>query len=354
MVSSNLEQYTVSDFVQWYDEKRLILNPHFQRNRVWTPAAKTYLIDTILLQLPIPKIFLRSKIDLKTKKSVREVVDGQQRLSAILEFASDDGFTLSTRSKTFSGYSYKTLPDEMKQSFLSYSMAVDNLINASDDDVLSIFARLNSYGVKLNGAEKRHADFQGEFKYDVISLTEGAQKLWDDFSIFTITQRARMADYALVAECLGFLLEGVTDGGEARVNRLYKKYDLKIPAKDAVDAQFKTTVDILTGPLATALKGAITRPAHFLMLFAAVAHSVKAIPQGQLSPEHYGPSAPIDMSKINDIRQSLAVLSNAITDGDPPPELEAFATASSSSTQRISSRRIRFPYYSRALQGEFA
>lgn len=354
MVSSNLEQYTIADFVQWYEEKRLVLNPYFQRNRVWTPAAKSYLIDTILLGLPIPKIFLRTKIDLKTKKTIREVVDGQQRLSAIIDFAADNGFTISSRSKEFVGLTYKTLPDELKQKFLGYGLAVDNLINASDADVLSIFARLNSYGVKLNAAEKRHAEYQGEFKFDVIELTERANSLWDEFEIFTIRQRARMADFALVAECLGFLIEGVTDGGEARVNKLYKNYDLKIPNKDAVDQHFKDTVALLTGPLGGALEGAVTRPAHFLMLFAATAHTIKALPKGQLTDATYLQSKPIDLANINAIEQSVAVLSNAIEDDDSAPELKEFVHASSSSTQRIASRRVRFPYYLRALAGGFA
>lgn len=354
MVSSNLEQYTIADFIQWFEEKRLVLNPYFQRNRVWTPTVKSYLIDTILLDLPIPKIFLRTKIDLKTKKTIREVVDGQQRLSAIIDFASDSGFTLSSRSKEFAGLSYKTLPDDLKQKFLSYGLAVDNLINASDADVLSIFARLNSYGVKLNGAEKRHAEYQGEFKFDVIELTEGANALWDKFEIFTIRQRARMADYALVAECIGFLIEGVSDGGEARINRLYKNYDIKIPNKDAVDQHFKDTVALLTGPLAGVLEGAVTRPPHFLMLFAAVAHTIKTLPKGQLPDEAFAASTPIDLTKISAIEQSVALLSNAIEDDDSPPEFEDFVSASSSSTQRIASRRVRFPYYVRALHGEFA
>ena len=53
------------------------------------PAARVYLIDTILRGLPVPKIYLRTRIDVERQVSVREVVDGQQRLKAILDFAAD-------------------------------------------------------------------------------------------------------------------------------------------------------------------------------------------------------------------------------------------------------------------------
>src|SRR4051812_21042272 len=51
--------YTVSDFVTWYKEGSLILNPDFQRRSVWKPGAKSFLIDTIMRGLPIPIILIR-------------------------------------------------------------------------------------------------------------------------------------------------------------------------------------------------------------------------------------------------------------------------------------------------------
>jgi len=64
---SILEQYPISDFAEWNQKKTLILNPHFQRRNIWTPAARSYLIDTILRRMPVPKIYLRTKIQPKNK-----------------------------------------------------------------------------------------------------------------------------------------------------------------------------------------------------------------------------------------------------------------------------------------------
>ena len=114
-MASILEQYRIADFLEWHREKKLKLNPDFQRGSVWTPAARTFLIDTILRGFPIPKIYLRTAVDTDTKQSYREVVDGQQRLRAIIDFANDK-FALSKRAGEFSGLRYSTLESD-RQAF---------------------------------------------------------------------------------------------------------------------------------------------------------------------------------------------------------------------------------------------
>ena len=51
--------FKVADFVSWQKSKALELSPRFQRRSVWKPGAKSYLIDTILRDFPVPIIFLR-------------------------------------------------------------------------------------------------------------------------------------------------------------------------------------------------------------------------------------------------------------------------------------------------------
>jgi hypothetical protein len=64
---------------------------------LWTADARSYLIDTILLGFSTPKIYLRTKIDIKTQIVVRDVVDGRLRLRLILDFA-DNNLELSRHS----------------------------------------------------------------------------------------------------------------------------------------------------------------------------------------------------------------------------------------------------------------
>ena len=207
MVNSVLEQYTIADLFEWSQNHTLVVNPDFQRRDVWTANAKVFLIDTILQKLPIPKVYLRQKVDLQTKRSFREVVDGQQRLRAIFEFAADR-LVLTKRAPEFVGLTYTTMNPELQETFLSYPVAVEQLINASDDDVLEVFSRLNSYTLPLNDQEKRHAKYMGEFKWTVHEYARRWSVLWDRFGVVSTRNRVRMADDELMAQMFGVIIDG--------------------------------------------------------------------------------------------------------------------------------------------------
>lgn len=312
------------------------------------------LIDTILRQLPIPKVYMRTRIDLDTQASYREVVDGQQRLRAIIDFA-DDKLSLGKRAKEFAGAKYSTLAQELQERFLAYQIGTEQLINASDDDVLEIFSRLNSYTLPLDAAELRHAEFQGEFKWAVHEASSRWTTLWENFQIVAPRQRLRMADDALMAEMFGVLLEGIKDGGYLNIKRLYRRYDIDIPdfpQRDNTDARLDRVLDTITSGLGDVLreKGPLSRAPHFLMLFAGVAHATGGIPLGDLTPEELPDRHPDVLSDLQVALLNLEWLSKLIErDENIPRGWEQFWKASQSSTQRIASRRIRFPIFYRAL-----
>jgi hypothetical protein len=134
--------YSVNDFVEWEKTKLLTLNPRFQRRQVWSDKAKRYLIDTIYKGKPMPKVFIRQKLNVSTKKTLREVVDGQQRLRTILSYV-NDGFAITRRQHPEYGRKlFSELPEEAQQQVLDYEIAVDLLTNMPDSEVLDIFSRL--------------------------------------------------------------------------------------------------------------------------------------------------------------------------------------------------------------------
>ena len=343
-----LEQFRVSDFLEWHSEKKLELNPEFQRGSVWTPTARSYLIDTILRRLPIPKIYLRTKVDTASQKSIREVVDGQQRLRAIIDFANDK-FALSKRAEEFSGLKYSTLSSEYQEIFLSYAIAVDQLLNATDDDVLEVFARLNSYNVTLNHPELRHAKYQGEFKWAIHRVARRWAVLWDKYQVVSVRQRVRMLDDSFIAECFGVILEGINDGGQPKIDALYKEYDPKFQQDDPSIGKVEDVLGYIVTNIANELAGTpIMSAPHFLMLFAAVAHARYGIPTGKMG-DRMPDANPQALSDIQSARSNLQLLASILDSEHMVPGYEEFWNVSRVSTQRISSRRIRFPVFYRAL-----
>ena len=77
--------HPIADLKDWHNDHKIIIQPDYQRRLVWNQSAKIMLIDTILKNIPMPKIFLSKEIN-KTQSTVRKVIDGQQRINAILEF----------------------------------------------------------------------------------------------------------------------------------------------------------------------------------------------------------------------------------------------------------------------------
>jgi len=304
------------------------------------------LIDTILRELPMPKVYFRTSVDLVSKKSIREVVDGQQRLRAIIEFANDK-FSLSKVAKEFQGKKYSTLDAELQGKFLSYPIAVGQLLNASDSEVFEVFARLNSYNVQLNDAEKRHAKFQGDFKWAIHESSLKWNKLWDDYKIISIRDRVRMLSDSLMAEMYGIVLDGVTDGGQAKIDKIYTHHDKSFDG--SAQSKVDRALEYFTANFADDLRGTpVCSGPHFLMLFAAIAHALFGIPKGELDSL---PDRPDNL--LNDLhasRNNLAQINSVIGSDEPVPGYEGFWTASKSSTQRIASRKMRFPLFFDALR----
>lgn len=341
MTGSQLLTLQVSDLVNWYRNGELTINEDFQRRAVWNNAAKTYLIDTLLRGLPIPKIYIRTKVDPVTQRSVREVVDGQQRIRALVEFANNE-LRLTGRSADFKGMRYSTISEDYQQRLLGYLVSVEQLLNANDDDVLEVFARLNSYTVVLNDAEKRHAEFQTEFKWAVRETAQAWHKYFDESGIVSLRQRFRMLDDEFVAEMYRVRVEGVCDGGAPKLKAFYK--DMTDDVFDAnaakvLRAAISVTLKFLRDSVGDAIRDELAKPHHVLMMFAAYNHHRFGIPKGDLSkkPRRRLLAAP------SVIRERLAELLDAMQSDDPPEEFVPFVLqARKTSPQRIASREIRF------------
>ncbi|HEX9770571.1 MAG TPA: DUF262 domain-containing protein, partial [Kiloniellales bacterium] len=69
------------------DRRDLVVNKEYQRgSRLWPPGPRSYFIDTILENFPFPKMYFYEYLDGESRKTRREIVDGQQRVMAIVDF----------------------------------------------------------------------------------------------------------------------------------------------------------------------------------------------------------------------------------------------------------------------------
>jgi len=235
-------QYLINDFRAWHERRELILSPKFQRRKVWSKKAKSYLIDTILRGLPIPPVFIREKIDIDTSKTIREVIDGQQRLRTILDFL-NDGFKVSKiHNEEFGDRYFSELPDEIREKILKYSIVSNVVLSPEDKIVLEIFARLNSYTVILNNTERWNAKYFGVFKQTVHQLAYDFNTFWVESKILTEYKIARMYDVELTTELVIASLDGIQEKKAKIIESYYKKYDDDFPLKKQVEESFRKTI----------------------------------------------------------------------------------------------------------------
>lgn len=166
------EKRSITDLINLYNKKRLLINPSYQRYYRWKVQQKSKLIESIMLGYPIPPIFMFRNKDKRIQTF--EVIDGLQRLATILEFTGhlkeeminkDEIFTKLTKTEEFNleGLTW----EDFEKNGLDFAIDasslliiyVDNPKSESEDLELKyeIFRRLNSSSTKLSDQEVRNS-----------------------------------------------------------------------------------------------------------------------------------------------------------------------------------------------------
>ena len=346
------QTYTISDVIEWHNKDQLVLSPEFQRGSVWTTTAKVFLIDTILNELPLPQVYFRTKIDPLSQTTIREVVDGQQRLRAILEFASGK-LRLTSKAQRFKGRYYQDLELADQESFLAYKIPVVQLLNATNADVLEVFARLNSYSVKVTPAELRHAEYSEPVKWAIYDASRDWSLLWSEFGVVSVRDSVRLKNTSVMAELFMILDHGFNDGGEASINRYYrsrKRCDEMyfVPLRERIDQLLE---EIISETASGFSETTFYDTPNFLSLFASVAflHGLSSGGRASEGVENYRGKG-VDWDKA---LETLARVAQAFeidqAENDRASPYVTFVSASKSSTHRVSSRKPRMQTIVRAI-----
>ena len=223
--------YSIAEIIGMLERNELHINRDYQRGaRLWPSGARSYFIETILEKFPFPKIYFYEVYDRIQGQPLRELVDGQQRIFTIQDFRKDL-FALSGETK-FKGLRFSDLDDEQTADFMSYTVSVDVIRNATRAEILQMFRRMNAYTLPLNAAEKRHSTFQGNFKWYVNDISKELSEFFSNFGVFTDRQVIRMADAELISEIVLSMENGIISTKPTDLSSLYKKYDNRFPDCD--------------------------------------------------------------------------------------------------------------------------
>lgn len=258
--------YTINDFLEWNDKKQLILSPKFQRRSVWKDVAKSFLIDSLLRDKPLPKIFIRQITDIKVRKTIREVVDGQQRLRTIIDYVNDAFKVKKSHNEKYGELFFSQLPDSVQSNILEYKFSVDVLNGVEDSEVMDVFSRLNTYTTPLNTQELINAEFYGYFKQLVYKISYKYNQFWIENKIFTEYQTMRMNEVELTTDLIIAMMDGIQN--RKIVKNYYKKYDESFDSQKLYENIFDEIISVISqlfeNPL---IKNNFKKPALFYSLF---------------------------------------------------------------------------------------
>lgn len=156
------------------DDGRLHLRPlsdrpKFQRKYVWPPRLSSRLIESILLNVPIPPCYLAQDTDF-----ILDVIDGQQRIYSIYRYLKNQ-FSLSGLEvlKEFNGLRFHELPGKTQKKLETHALRCVIITNDSHPEIrFDVFERLNTNTVPLNAQELRNSIYRGPLNDLLTELAE--------------------------------------------------------------------------------------------------------------------------------------------------------------------------------------
>jgi hypothetical protein len=249
---------SISWFQTHYKSGHLEIRPPFQRKPVWTSKERCALIESILMDIPIPEVYVQVTVADDGEEQFG-VVDGQQRLRTILQFIGVER-TEDQVGEDNNDFSLDTLPDasvhrdktfadvtgNARKSFFQYEICVRYLYTDSLKEVEDVFKRLNKFAMPLKSQELRNATFHGAFAKLSEDLAD--DEYWAVNRIVTPASIRRMSDIEMMSDLLIGLLHGPQGGSAKIINGYYEQYEQyedEFPEQNRIKRVFSKTLNTI-------------------------------------------------------------------------------------------------------------
>jgi len=194
------EQSSVFEFLRKESRGELVLAPDFQRNDVWDEKHQSELIESILMGIPIPLIYL-----FENEQGERQIIDGKQRVTTLKLFMNNElALTSLFMLPKLKGAKFDDIPPLLQAKLEDYLLYYYVIQPPTPEHVkFNIFERINRGGISLNKQEMRHALYQGK-------ATTLIQELADSEAFKNATGNGvranRMRDRYLILRFIAFYL----------------------------------------------------------------------------------------------------------------------------------------------------
>jgi len=197
-VKYDLRDFTVDYLVQQFNDDRFYVPP-YQRQFIWPNKHRCRFIESVMLGLPIPMMFVADMEDGRL-----EIVDGAQRIQSLECFKSNDLKLLGLdRLPSLNGFCYRDLPASQQRKFDNKALRIVVLEDSTTPDTRQeIFDRVNTSGVKARPSEIRRGANQGKFMKFVSKCAK--EKLFVKLCPMSVASRMRYEDEELVLRSFAY------------------------------------------------------------------------------------------------------------------------------------------------------
>lgn len=249
-------EYDLETLVKKIDRGVIKLNPDYQRNHRWDDDTSSRLIESLILNIPIPIIYISQDIDVDEEVddgiARYSVIDGQQRLTSIYKFFKNK-YALSGLEALheLNNSLYKDLPPFLIRRLEERTIRSLRIDSTVDPQVkYDIFERLNSGSVKLEPQELRNATCRGPFKDLIKELSKNEIFVEISKLASTSARVKKMEDQELVLRLFSLAHENGYENYKGGIKNFLtqemKKFnELSMDKINSLKDNFLTTVSMI-------------------------------------------------------------------------------------------------------------
>lgn len=264
---------TIKSIYDDFQNGKLVVDTTYQRRRVWLEQDKVRLIETILLGLIVPEVFFwPATIDPETGDAVTHIVDGQQRINALVDFI-EGKYDLTARyflndqmKEKYGNLTFSELPPDAKSAIWTYKLSVVDIDKSwSKEQITTMFYRLNLTEYSLNEQERRNSK--------VSAFGDKAEALatldfWAKMHVFSAADARRMKDTEYCCSIYILAREGIIDQTNSkRINQYYDDYAEKFDEDDSLTNQITVAMEIIDRLTDASMLSFVSKKAQMYTMF---------------------------------------------------------------------------------------
>ena len=335
---------TIETINRDFNEGKLFADSSYQRRTVWNDQDNVRLIETILMELVIPEVyFWTAERDPDTGISSTHIVDGQQRINAIVDFIGGE-YSLNLKYLTNTsiksacgGKTFEELDETWKNKIWEYPMSIVEIDPACTiANIKSMFFRLNLTNYNLNQQENRHSkDSVFGDKSEALSRYD----FWKKAKLFSSMDAKRMRDVEYCCSIFILANEGIVDQTNGKkINNYYDDYKEEFDNDDVLKNKILEAMNVIEDVIDKTTISFISKKAQMYTLFCVIFEMI----ENKNSFDNFFSKIKIFVSTYSKFRNEFAINYEDELKASLYENIKKYKLASSEGINKATNRTIRF------------